>query len=146
MYQLPPLSLQKPYQKVSYQFTSWKLRHSRIASSLFNHIASMTQSGLYSHICAYISATTTTYYEYLSPVPTDYPSELLHCRGPVHCLKHVIETEGFRGLGRGTSGTLAREIPGNALFFTLYEVIFHDEQGTVCRGRKTNPHRLGFNI
>lgn len=40
----------------------------------------------------------------------------------MHCLKHLVETEGWRGLARGTTGTLAREVPGNALFFTLYEV------------------------
>ena len=42
--------------------------------------------------------------------------------GPLQCLKHLVETEGWRGLARGTTGTLAREVPGNALFFTVYEV------------------------
>ena len=45
--------------------------------------------------------------------------------GPLQCLKHLVETEGWRGLARGTTGTLAREIPGNALFFTVYEVFCH---------------------
>ena len=37
-------------------------------------------------------------------------------------MSHLVETEGWRGLARGTTGTLAREVPGNALFFTVYEV------------------------
>lgn len=45
-------------------------------------------------------------------------------RGPLHCLTHLVETEGWRGLARGTTGTLAREVPGNALFFTVYEVCY----------------------
>ncbi|WIA40020.1 hypothetical protein OEZ86_013444 [Tetradesmus obliquus] len=54
--------------------------------------------------------------------------ELIKCRmqmaqfdSPLRCLANLIETEGLRGLTRGFLPTLAREIPGNALFFTVYE-------------------------
>lgn len=61
------------------------------------------------------------------------PAELLKCRmqaadsrlafaGPRECLRHLLATEGLRGLARGFSGTLAREIPGNAIYFTTYDV------------------------
>ena len=72
----------------------------------------------------------------LSPVLS--PAELIKCRlqmgaagrpgvsgsftGPGECLRHLLRTEGARGLTRGLSGTLAREAFGNALFFTVYEV------------------------
>lgn len=72
----------------------------------------------------------------LSPVLS--PAELIKCRlqmgaagrpsvggtftGPGECLRHLLRTEGPRGLTRGLSGTLAREAFGNALFFTVYEV------------------------
>uniref|UniRef100_A0A383W3J7 Mitochondrial carrier protein n=1 Tax=Tetradesmus obliquus TaxID=3088 RepID=A0A383W3J7_TETOB len=56
------------------------------------------------------------------------PTELIKCRmqmaqfdSPLRCLANLIETEGLRGLTRGFLPTLAREIPGNALFFTVYE-------------------------
>jgi hypothetical protein len=38
------------------------------------------------------------------------------------CVQHLLRTEGLRGLGRGVCATMARETPGNALFFTVYEV------------------------
>ena len=41
---------------------------------------------------------------------------------PMHCLRLTIREEGARGLLRGLGATLAREVPGNALFFTVYEV------------------------
>ena len=43
-------------------------------------------------------------------------------RNPVHCLRLSVREEGARGLLRGLGATLAREVPGNALFFTVYEV------------------------
>jgi hypothetical protein len=56
------------------------------------------------------------------------PTELVKCRmqvgqhtSPIACLQHVIQTEGVWGLSRGFRATLCREIPGNALFFTVYE-------------------------
>lgn len=72
----------------------------------------------------------------LSPILS--PAELVKCRlqmgasarprgggmfnGPGECIRHLLRTEGPRGLTRGLSGTLARETFGNALFFTVYEV------------------------
>lgn len=43
--------------------------------------------------------------------------------GPVHCFKQVLETEGYLGLSRGMVATMARETPGNAVFFTTYETL-----------------------
>ena len=40
------------------------------------------------------------------------------------CVQHLLRTEGLRGLTRGMGATMARETPGNALFFTVYEVLF----------------------
>lgn len=42
--------------------------------------------------------------------------------GPRQCLQHLLKTEGTRGLARGLGATVAREAPGNAIFFTVYEV------------------------
>ena len=38
------------------------------------------------------------------------------------CLQDLLRTEGMRGLTRGVGGTMARETPGNAIFFVIYEV------------------------
>ena len=38
------------------------------------------------------------------------------------CLQDLLRTEGMRGLTRGVGGTMARETPGNAIFFMVYEV------------------------
>ena len=35
----------------------------------------------------------------------------------------TVQQEGVFGLTRGLGGTIARETPGNALFFTVYEVL-----------------------
>lgn len=43
--------------------------------------------------------------------------------GPLQCLLLSVEHEGMRGLTRGTGATMAREIPGNAIFFTSYEIL-----------------------
>lgn len=42
--------------------------------------------------------------------------------GPRQCLHHLLKTEGPLGLTRGMGATIAREAPGNAIFFTVYEV------------------------
>eukprot|EP01098_Paradermamoeba_levis_P004499 TRINITY_DN1923_c0_g3_i1.p1 TRINITY_DN1923_c0_g3~~TRINITY_DN1923_c0_g3_i1.p1 ORF type:complete len:331 (-),score=69.72 TRINITY_DN1923_c0_g3_i1:127-1083(-) len=61
------------------------------------------------------------------------PIELIKCRlqvqqnetpaykGPIDCLVKTIKTDGVPGLFRGFSGTLMREIPGNAAWFGVYE-------------------------
>jgi Mitochondrial carrier protein len=39
-----------------------------------------------------------------------------------HCLRKTVAEEGIMSLSRGLGGTMAREIPGNAIYFTSYEV------------------------
>ncbi|GIL60795.1 hypothetical protein Vafri_15320 [Volvox africanus] len=64
------------------------------------------------------------------------PTELVKCRmqqagsaarypdGPLQCLREIVATEGgLRGLSRGLGATMAREVPGNALFFAVYEAL-----------------------
>lgn len=41
--------------------------------------------------------------------------------GPMECIRHLIKTEGARGIFRGLSGTLTRETIGNSAFFVIYE-------------------------
>ena len=41
--------------------------------------------------------------------------------GPMECIRHLIKTEGTRGIFRGLSGTLTRETVGNSAFFVIYE-------------------------
>lgn len=41
----------------------------------------------------------------------------------VDCLQSILRTEGCRGLQRGLGATLAREIPGYAIYFTVYSVL-----------------------
>lgn len=62
------------------------------------------------------------------------PVELIKCRlqlgsydkqfhrhkGPLDVLRSVVAEEGVRGLSRGMGGTMAREIPGNAIYFMVY--------------------------
>lgn len=42
---------------------------------------------------------------------------------PLAVVRATLAAEGARGLARGLGGTLAREVPGNAVFFTVYESI-----------------------
>ncbi|XP_077236912.1 mitochondrial carnitine/acylcarnitine carrier-like protein [Tasmannia lanceolata] len=72
------------------------------------------------------------------------PTELIKCRlqaqsaladsgpsagavkygGPIDVVKHVLKSEGgVRGLFKGMVPTLAREVPGNALVFGVYEAL-----------------------
>jgi Mitochondrial carrier protein len=44
-------------------------------------------------------------------------------RSPLACLRALLHQEGLRGLTRGFVPTLCREIPGNAIFFTVYETL-----------------------
>jgi hypothetical protein len=66
------------------------------------------------------------------------PAELIKCRmqlgrsdpyhrytGPLDCLRHLLRTEGLRGLGRGLPATMAREMPGNAVYFSAYQSLRH---------------------
>ncbi|KAA0198214.1 hypothetical protein HAZT_HAZT002905, partial [Hyalella azteca] len=41
--------------------------------------------------------------------------------GPLQCAKHILRTEGFRGLFRGQLITIMREIPGFGTYFLWYE-------------------------
>jgi len=63
---------------------------------------------------------------YVLTLPTR--SFLLQCRlqmgqyaGPAACLRAIVRHDGVQGLTRGLGATLLREIPGNAIFFTVYE-------------------------
>lgn len=71
------------------------------------------------------------------------PVELIKCRMQVHgprytsswhCIKEVIRQEGLRGLGRGLGATLCREIPGNMIFFSVYEGLRRVVPGSHPRG------------
>lgn len=44
-------------------------------------------------------------------------------RGAVDCARHIQRTEGLRGLYRGLSITVARDVPGFASYFVLYELL-----------------------
>lgn len=64
------------------------------------------------------------------------PAELIKCRmqlgaadvahsytGPIDCIRQLIRSEGLRGLSRGLGGTMAREMPGNAVYFGSYKTL-----------------------
>lgn len=71
------------------------------------------------------------------------PTELIKCRlqaqssvagagtaalpvkygGPIDVAKHVLSEAGMRGLFKGLAPTLAREVPGNAVMFGVYEAV-----------------------
>ncbi|KAL9242695.1 hypothetical protein vseg_016671 [Gypsophila vaccaria] len=67
------------------------------------------------------------------------PTELIKCRlqaqssmagagavkygGPMDVAKHVLSEAGARGLLKGLGPTLAREVPGNAAMFGVYELV-----------------------
>ncbi len=53
--------------------------------------------------------------------------------GPTQCVRQLLAEEGWRGLMRGTTGTLAREVPGNAVFFTVYETLRQNLPGRPTR-------------
>ncbi|CAL5229862.1 g13273 [Coccomyxa viridis] len=70
----------------------------------------------------------------LSPLLS--PFELVKCRmqmaslsrtqrpaysTPWACFQDLLRTEGLKGMTRGIGATMARETPGNALFFVIYE-------------------------
>ncbi|XP_023347945.1 mitochondrial carnitine/acylcarnitine carrier protein [Eurytemora carolleeae] len=42
-------------------------------------------------------------------------------KGQLDCFKHILRSEGVQGLFRGTTLTLARDIPGFATYFLVYE-------------------------
>jgi solute carrier family 25 (mitochondrial carnitine/acylcarnitine transporter), member 20/29 len=63
------------------------------------------------------------------------PAELIKCRlqlgaadrahvytGPVDCMRQVVQSEGYRGLFRGLGATMAREMPGNTIYFGSYSI------------------------
>ena len=43
--------------------------------------------------------------------------------GPIDVAKHVLSEAGARGLFKGLVPTLAREVPGNAAMFGVYEAV-----------------------
>lgn len=50
-----------------------------------------------------------------------YGSVAVKYGGPIDVARHVFNTAGPRGLFRGLVPTMAREIPGNAAMFGIYE-------------------------
>ncbi|XP_004148480.1 mitochondrial carnitine/acylcarnitine carrier-like protein [Cucumis sativus] len=82
------------------------------------------------------------------------PTELIKCRlqaqsalaasnsvgvavkygGPMDVAKHVLKSHGINGLFKGMVPTLAREVPGNAVVFGVYELLKQQFAG----GRKTS--------
>ncbi|GMH26756.1 hypothetical protein Nepgr_028599 [Nepenthes gracilis] len=48
---------------------------------------------------------------------------LVKYRGPMDVARHVLSEAGVRGLFKGLVPTLAREVPGNAAMFGVYEVL-----------------------
>ncbi|KAG6503711.1 mitochondrial carnitine/acylcarnitine carrier-like protein [Zingiber officinale] len=82
------------------------------------------------------------------------PTELIKCRlqaqsaladsaaakygGPIDVAKHVVREAGVRGLFKGLVPTMAREVPGNAAMFGVYEALkqyFAGSQDTSGLGR-----------
>jgi len=56
------------------------------------------------------------------------PTDLIKCRvqdgqysGPREAISQIYRTDGLAGFARGLNATMLREIPGNALFFVVYE-------------------------
>ena len=43
--------------------------------------------------------------------------------GPVDVAKHVVQSNGMKGLFKGLIPTMAREAPGNAVVFGVYELL-----------------------
>lgn len=43
--------------------------------------------------------------------------------GPTETIRHVLRTEGVRGMFKGNVATLAREVPGNVAWFGVYELM-----------------------
>ncbi len=41
-------------------------------------------------------------------------------KGPLDCARHLLAEEGIGGLARGLGYTMAREMPGNAIYFSTY--------------------------
>ena len=57
------------------------------------------------------------------------PTDLIKCRvqdgqyfGPREAISHIYKKGGIVGFSKGLNATLLREVPGNAIFFTTYEV------------------------
>ncbi|XP_017042880.2 mitochondrial basic amino acids transporter isoform X2 [Drosophila ficusphila] len=43
--------------------------------------------------------------------------------GPIHCLKHILKTEGIRATFKGLTATILRDIPGFAAYFVSFEYL-----------------------
>ena len=54
-------------------------------------------------------------------------------KGPLDVLRNLMATEGPRGLLRGMGATMAREVPGNALYFVTYHGLRRKVDGVVER-------------
>ena len=81
------------------------------------------------------------------------PAELIKCRlqlgasdaahsyaGPVDAVRQVLRAEGVRGLCRGLGATMAREMPGNAIYFSTYKWLrsrWNGDEGAGSTGERT---------
>ncbi|XP_017120648.1 mitochondrial basic amino acids transporter isoform X1 [Drosophila elegans] len=43
--------------------------------------------------------------------------------GPIHCLRHILKTEGIRGAFKGLVATILRDIPGFSAYFVSFEYL-----------------------
>jgi hypothetical protein len=76
--------------------------------------------------------------DHLCLLHTCLPLQMAQFDSPLRCLANVVETEGLRGLTRGFLPTLCREIPGNALFFTVYEGLRRSWPGRPAAGHRSS--------
>ncbi|XP_015608431.1 mitochondrial basic amino acids transporter [Cephus cinctus] len=96
------------------------------------HRNSSNPEALYSHFLAGASAG-------IAQTPICSPMELAKTRlqlqsstgtqfvGPLHVLKHIYRTEGFRGIFNGLGITLLREAPSYGIYFFTYEALTRNE-------------------
>ncbi|GIL88725.1 hypothetical protein Vretimale_17297 [Volvox reticuliferus] len=67
--------------------------------------------------------------------------------GPLQCLREIVVTEGgLRGLTRGLGATMAREVPGNALFFAVYEALRRSLLGAQRQQQQQTARGLGHGV
>ena len=46
----------------------------------------------------------------------------MFCRGPYSLTREILREEGIRGLYKGLTATMMREIPGYVFFFGAYDI------------------------
>uniref|UniRef100_W8AX36 Mitochondrial basic amino acids transporter n=1 Tax=Ceratitis capitata TaxID=7213 RepID=W8AX36_CERCA len=86
------------------------------SNSLYSHFIAGCVSGFsQSIVCSPMElAKTRMQIQHLDPKAPQFTS-------PIKCLRHIIQTEGFRGGFRGLGMTALRDVPGFAAYFVSYE-------------------------